>query len=28
MCACVAGGQQKPIDPESNTGSSLNWVAY
>jgi len=22
------GGQQKPFDPESNTGSYLDWGAY
>jgi len=26
--ACVTGGQQKPFDPESNSGSALNRVAY
>jgi len=25
--ALVVGGQQKPFDPESSTGSSLHWVA-
>jgi len=27
VCACVMGGQQKPFDPKSNTGSSLNLIA-
>jgi len=22
------GGQQKPFDPESNAGSSFDWVSY